>query len=284
MPFPFFAHQAPVVPLKIAMPRRWSGTGLVLGSMAPDFGYFLIGTGTAPRIWHRPVGVFLLCLPVSLVLYWLVTRVVAEPTARHLPMLGAFRLRGIGWLAAQPRTLSHWLVVAASIVVGAGTHLAWDLFTHTGSWMGDYIPFLKRELFPIGSYDVIGSDVLWVLSTLLGGLATLAALHYIGTRDLLHAWAEAREPGSTHGLDPYGDAATGMFWTLVVAVLAVAAVGSYVTRPLGFEWHAKATWVIVFLRATAFGFLALCIASVRERRAHASLSRRPWTAPARSSV
>lgn len=284
MPFPFFAHQAPVVPLKLAMPRRWSGTGLVLGSMAPDFGYFLIGTGTAPRMWHRPAGVFLLCLPLSLLLYWFITRVIAEPTARHMPVLGGFRLKAVGWLAAQPRGWAHWLVVAASIVVGAGTHLAWDLFTHNGSWMGDYVPFLKRELFPIGEYDVLGSDVLWVLSTLFGGLGTIAALWYIGTRDLFHTWAEAREPGSTRALDPYGRPAARGFWGLVVVAMAIGAVVSYTTLPPGFEWHDKASWVIVFLRTTALGFVTLCVAAIRERRAYASLTRRSWIAQARSSA
>ena len=275
MPFPFFAHQAAVVPLKLAMPRRWSGTGLVLGSMAPDFGYFLIGTGTAPRLWHRPLGVFVYCLPVALLLYWLITRVVAEPTARHLPMLGTVRLKALGLVAAQPRHPWHWLVVAASIVVGAGTHLAWDLFTHTGSWMGNHVPFLKRELFPIGSYDVIGSDVLWMGSTVVGGLATLAALAHVCSRDLLREWAESRAPGSTAGLDPFAPPATRVFWSVIAATVTVAAVLAFVTAPLGFYWHDKATWVIVFLRSTSIGFVALCLMALRERRAFSSRSRRP---------
>src|SRR4051812_4270493 len=133
MPFPFFAHQAAVLPFKLRWPRL-SGTGLVLGSIAPDFGYFLIGASVT-RDWHRPHGVLLYCLPVAMVAYLLLTRVLAAPVARHLPRLGALRLREIALLEAQPRTPSHLAMVAACIVFGGGTHLAWDLFTHDGSWM-----------------------------------------------------------------------------------------------------------------------------------------------------
>ncbi|SEP14833.1 DUF4184 family protein [Paenibacillus sp. OV219] len=40
MPFTF-AHPAYALPLKFINPRYLSATGLVLGSMAPDFEYFL---------------------------------------------------------------------------------------------------------------------------------------------------------------------------------------------------------------------------------------------------
>ena len=274
MPFPFFAHQAAVVPLKLALPRRLSGTGLVLGSMAPDFGYFLLGNGTAPRLWHRPLGVLVLCLPVALALHWFVTRLIAEPTARHLPMAGGFRLRALGWLAAQPRDAAHWAIVGTSIVVGAGTHLAWDLFTHTGTWMGDYIPFLNRRLFSLPGYDVVGTNALWTVSTLLGGATTLAVLRHIGTHDLVRVWAEERAPGSTTGLAPLAPPAPRVFWSVVVAVFVLAAVAGYVLRPGDFHWYERATWVIVFLRASLAGFIALCLMSLRERRRFAILSPR----------
>ena len=273
MPFPFFAHQAPVLPLKLAMPRRWSGTGLVLGSMAPDFGAFLIANGTPSAMWHRPSGVLLLCLPTALVAYWLVTRLVAEPVARQVPMLGGFRLKAVGYVAAQPTSLAHWLTVAASIAVGAGTHVGWDLFTQRGSRLARRLPFLDRPLLTIAEQDIVGSDVLWALSTMLGALVTTAALWHIGRHDLLRRWAEAREAGSTARVAPYAPPATRSFWTLILGAAVVAFAATYVTRPLGFYWHDKATWVLVFLRGSAIVFLVGCIAIARERRAFASTTR-----------
>lgn len=279
MPFTFFAHQAPVLPLKRALPRRWSGTGLVLGSMAPDLGYFLLGAAST-REWHRFRGVFLLCLPLSLALYWVITRLVAQPLARHLPRLGDFALEEYGLLAAQPRALSHWMTVAMSIVVGAGTHLAWDLFTHGGSWIGDYVPWLAHTVFTVGGHRVVGSSLLWVVSTVGGGLLTLRILRDIGRHRRLREWAERREPGSTARIDAGAPPATRSFWPIVVVFTVVGAIVAYLTRPPDFFWHDKATWVLVFLRTTALGFIGLCLASLLERRAWRT--RRP--AAARTST
>ena len=267
MPFPFLAHQAAVLPFKLRWPRL-SGTGLVLGSMAPDFGYFLLGAG-ATRDWHRPHGVLLYCLPVAFTLYLLVTRWLIAPVARHLPASGEFRLERLAFLEAQPRTAAHLAVVAACIVAGGGTHLAWDLFTHDGTWMGERIPWLHDEAFRLLGRPVRGTGVLWTLSTVLGGLFSLLVLREIGRRDLLQRWAEARDPGSTAGIDPRAPAATShaAFWIPVVLAVAAGAVTAFMTRPPGFEPMAWATGVIVFLRAAVLGFVALAFSAWRERRA-----------------
>ena len=267
MPFPFLAHQAAVLPLKLRWPRL-SGTGLVLGSMAPDFAYFLLGGGVT-RDWHRPHGVLLFCLPVGFAMYLLVTRWLVAPVARHMPVLGQFHLERLAYLEAQPRSVVHFAMVAACIVAGGGTHLAWDLFTHDGTWMGERIPWLADEAFRLFGRGVRGSGVLWVLSTVLGGLFSLLALRDIGGRGLLHRWAEARAPGSTDGIDPMAPAATShaAFWLPVVVAFVGGAVTAFVMRPPGFEPLAWATGVLVFLRAASLGFLALAFSAWRERRA-----------------
>lgn len=268
MPFPFFAHQAAVLPFKLRFPRGLSGTGLAIGSLAPDLGYFLIGMSVT-RDWHRPHGIFLYCLPVALVLWWLLTRVLAAPLARHLPGLGSFRLRDYAYLEAQPRTLAHVGVVALSIVIGAGTHLAWDLFTHEGTWMGDHIPWLDRVIFTAAGRRFLGTSVLWVGSTLVGGTFSLLVLLAIGRQRLLRRWAEERLPGSTAGIDPDAPAATSQlaFWAPVVLLTAAGVVEEVLTLPPGFGMRDKATWVLVFLRSASVGFLALLAVAWRERRA-----------------
>ena len=44
MPFTFFAHQAPVLPVAWAWPNATDGVALVIGSMAPDLAYVLNGS------------------------------------------------------------------------------------------------------------------------------------------------------------------------------------------------------------------------------------------------
>ena len=267
MPFPFLAHQAPVLPLKLRWPRL-SGTGLVLGSMAPDFGYFLLGASVT-RDWHRPHGIFLYCLPVAVVAYLLVTRLFAAPIARHLPRLGSLRLRDLAYLEAQPRTIAHLAMVAACIVVGAATHLAWDLFTHHGTWMGDHVPWLRQEVFSVAGRSIDGTRVLWTASTAIGGAVSLLVLREMGRHDLWRRWAEGRLAGSTRGIEPDAPPATSSlaFWGPVAGVTLTAAVVTYATRPLGFDPGHWSTWgTLVFLRAASLGFVALATVAWRERR------------------
>jgi Domain of unknown function (DUF4184) len=44
MPFTFFAHQAPFLPMARRWPRLIDGTALIVGTMAPDLAYALNGT------------------------------------------------------------------------------------------------------------------------------------------------------------------------------------------------------------------------------------------------
>lgn len=268
MPFPFFAHQAAVLPFKLRWPRWLSGTGLVLGSIGPDLGYFLLGNAVS-RDWHRPDGVVLYVLPTAMVLYLLVTRVVAAPLARHLPAGGEFALRDLAYLEAQPRTLRHLLVVAASIVMGGGTHLAWDLFTHGGTWMAEYITWLDAVVLRIGDRPVLGTGLLWALSTIVGGTFSLLVLRAIGRGRLLRQWAEARQPGSTASIAADAPAATShaAFWLPVRVVFLAAAVFAWLRRPPDFGPFDKATIVLVFLRSGALGFVTLLAVAWRERRA-----------------
>ena len=86
MPFTFLAHQAPVLPLKLRWPRAFAGTALVLGSIAPDCEYFLRGqvlTTFSHKLWSQP----LFCLPLTLLLVFLVRRLIIGPLAAHLPAL-----------------------------------------------------------------------------------------------------------------------------------------------------------------------------------------------------
>ena len=109
----------------------WSA--LVIGTLAPDFEYFL---RLAPdsRYGHTLRGTFLLTLPVSLAVLWLFHNVVKAPVAELLPIgirrrlvneLGEFRFGGA----------SRFAMIVISILVGVATHLVWDSFTHANTWL-----------------------------------------------------------------------------------------------------------------------------------------------------
>lgn len=149
MPFTL-AHPAIVVPL-LHRGRRWlSATGLILGSMSPDFEYFL-RLRPGGGFGHSTVGIFALDLPLALLLTGLFHGLVKRPLVRSMPV---FLRRRFGRFAGQRWPLSNlWsprLLVA--IVIGAGSHLVWDGVTHTRGRIAHQLPFLidtvhNRPLF-----------------------------------------------------------------------------------------------------------------------------------------
>jgi len=58
MPATFPSHAAAVLPLKLWRPRWFDGVALVVGSMAPDLGYPLVGLVSLPDT-HSAAGLLL---------------------------------------------------------------------------------------------------------------------------------------------------------------------------------------------------------------------------------
>ena len=84
------------------------------------------------------------CLPVTLLLTWVVRR-AAPVVAAHLPAGGPLALRDYGVLGSVRH---RWYVVLWSALLGAGSHLLWDGFTHspaTNGWAVARLPGLTGE-------------------------------------------------------------------------------------------------------------------------------------------
>ena len=288
MPLTFLSHQAVVLPLKMVAPSRTSGTALVLGSMAPDVEYFVRTYPTA-TISHTWPGLVTFCLPVALVLFWIVTRVVAEPLALHLPPGGEFRLSEYTLLREQPNTLRHWGVVAASALVGSASHLVLDRLS--GFWstlpIGEPTSWLPREALPSSEAWIIAKLTTWIVLALV----TVVLLRQIGRRRLLRQWAADRRSRSasvdsaggarrrmpdgimepvalTHGAGVRrGAPATARsFWILVAAGAIIAGMLGALYRRSGFHLHQHATWVHIGLCAISGAFIGLVLASVVWQR------------------
>ena len=243
MPFTFLAHQAAVLPLKWARPRWFSGTALVIGSMAPDFEYFLRGEAWS-SIGHTLPGQLVFCLPLTLVGVWLVHRVLARPLGERLPDLVPLHLRDYAGLDSTRLDASFWARATFSALVGSLSHVAWDGFTHGDGWAVLRLPALAAD---VGGVPL--SKLLQHGSTLVGATLTLVLLALLG-RSRAHD-APRREP------------ARG----LVTLALVFACLGIGVAL---FEQHgADVTRLAVgaFLRGTLGGFVGLTLGCLAMRRA-----------------
>ena len=121
MPYPF-AHPAAVLPLARLMGPLAVPSALAIGSTLPDLWYFV---PLASRDESHSIPALLwFCLPLGAAAYLLFHLVLKQPLVALIsPRLGAFACAGL------PRV--PWYAVAASLVAGALTHIAWDALVHS---------------------------------------------------------------------------------------------------------------------------------------------------------
>jgi hypothetical protein len=144
MPFTV-SHVAAVLPM-VGRTDRLPTAALVIGSMAPDYPWFLTGGRTA-GLSHSPVGVVTVDLAVGLLAVVAWRLLVQAPLRDLVPRsLGERLPRSPGVVAAD----LPWL--ALGVVVGAVTHVVWDSFTHAGRWGVDLVPWLHTEHLGLPGY------------------------------------------------------------------------------------------------------------------------------------
>ncbi|MBI3911056.1 MAG: DUF4184 family protein [Armatimonadetes bacterium] len=180
------AHPAIILPLKRLRPEWFSLTGLIFGSIAPDFEYFLY-LRPVRTISHTIPGIFLLDLPLALLAALLFHQVLKKPLIAHLPV--PLDRRYAAW-SARPWALSsvpRWLVFLSSCVIGAVSHLVWDGFTHEGGFFVQHWPALTTGI-SVGARRVPLFRLLQYGSSLVGLLVVAGALASAGGRVAPSAW------------------------------------------------------------------------------------------------
>ena len=160
-----FAHPAAILPLPRLL-RKWSvPSALFIGSMAPDFAFFL-PLGVTRLQSHSLAGVFWFCLPVGLIVYFVYHLFLKHPLVSLLPDMISRRLTHI--IGAHPFPTDSWSAVAISLLAGTLTHLAWDSFTHPGAPGVEAIPFLRMEVFTVDTYHAYVYKLLQYFSSGFG--------------------------------------------------------------------------------------------------------------------
>jgi hypothetical protein len=141
------------MPLTIAHPAiilpalRFSGnaafaTGLIIGSLTPDFEYFLRGQLTS-KVSHTILGQFVFCLPVGLLLVLLWQTVIKRPLLQSLPHWLRKRLSLVQ--KSQITTSANWISCAFGLVLGSFSHIFWDAFTHDTGYFVGLMPILSQS-------------------------------------------------------------------------------------------------------------------------------------------
>ena len=163
MPFTI-SHAAAALPLRRT---RLPLAALMVGSMAPDFAYFLPWNPDRLET-HSFAGLFTFCWPAGLMVWLLFVHVLEEPTIALLPP---------NWRAGVTRSDCSWglrnlALVSLAVILGAITHDVWDGFTHGGT------PIVERFRVLHAAVTVFGVRfrlfyLLQIVSS-VGGLVALA--------------------------------------------------------------------------------------------------------------
>jgi hypothetical protein len=171
MPFTL-AHPLAVVPLR----RKLVFSALVIGSMAPDFPYFLYLPVELKGFGHSLGGAFLFCVPVGLAALWVFHSLLKEPLLNLLPAAQQVRFQPVaGHFTWRP--FKRFVVVVLSLLTGTLTHLAWDSFTHYDGFMVRRLPALRAWAVDISGVHISWCQVLQYGST-AAGLLVLAWLFW----------------------------------------------------------------------------------------------------------
>ncbi|RKR83111.1 uncharacterized protein DUF4184 [Mucilaginibacter gracilis] len=176
-----FSHPAIVLPLSY-LPKRWvSLTGLIAGSVAPDFEYFF--RMKVESIYsHTWLGLLWFDLPVSLMLVFIYHDVVKAQFIANLPVALTSRFSQYISFNWNKYFIKNIPVVTLSIMVGCASHLFWDSFTHASG----YFVILWNMSTPVSLFSVQLPlyKIIQHLSTLLGGLVIIAAIYKMPTGNL----------------------------------------------------------------------------------------------------
>ncbi|GAA2385613.1 hypothetical protein Cme02nite_72530 [Catellatospora methionotrophica] len=250
MPLTFPAHPAAVLPLKLWRPRWFDGVALTAGAVVPDVAYLALDADGRPfadtHTWH---ALLWWSLPVALAYTWVVRRTVGT-VAAHLPGSRWFTWRAYAELAHHRR---RWPITAASCLLGAASHVAWDHLTHTDGWIGTVFGVRWADVSAIPWWTV--SDL---ASTIVGTAVTVGIAFRAGRHSTSERVVAADSPRSPQ-------VRPRLFWAATVTS-GLAGLLAVPSLP-GAEFPAATGVRLLHVAAVALltGAVAVRISAARER-------------------
>jgi hypothetical protein len=173
---PFTAgHPAIILPL--IRSRYFSATGLIIGSLSPDFEYFFKMSVNGIHS-HTKAGLFYFDLPVTIILSLLFHQLVKSNLIANLPAFLQKRFQDTLHFNFLNYLKSNWSIFLLSALLGAASHIFWDSFTHNNRF------FVRQfsEIYQNSSVSFNGANyplfyVLQQISTAVG--LTIVILYII---------------------------------------------------------------------------------------------------------
>ncbi|WP_242849743.1 DUF4184 family protein [Clostridium novyi] len=153
-----FAHPAIVIPFNKQIPKYFNITALILGSMAPDFEYFLrfkpIG-----EMGHTSLGVFYFDLPTVFIMAFLWNYIIKKTFILSLPHPFDKKLSYFVDKKSNVINIKYLIIFVFSALLGVYSHILWDAFTHKTGFFVTRIALLSNNIkimnFKIPIYKIL---------------------------------------------------------------------------------------------------------------------------------
>jgi len=230
MPFTF-SHPAVVLPFAKVFRRNLSFTGLVIGSMTPDFEYF-IRMRDISLYSHTWEGLVWFDIPLAFVLVLMYEFFVKDKLIDRLPTTSNRRLSCFRGYRSH-FTAGYLIAILISVALGAASHIAWDGLTHPQGMFIHSFPVLMR-IVRIHGYHLYVFTILQHGSTLVGALIIWISYLTLPKKELTKA-------KSVVG-----------YW---LQILLVTAVVLAIRFAFGLSYHQYADVIISFITGALIGLL-----------------------------
>ncbi|KAB8135697.1 DUF4184 family protein [Gracilibacillus oryzae] len=235
-----FAHPAAVLPFSRES-KYVNFLAMVLGSMSPDFEYFLRGMpyGT---IGHTFTGFLVLNLPVVVIVYFIYKIWIHQSLYDHLPTI----LREKPPEKARSSSLLNVIIFLYSALFGMLTHVAWDSFTHLDGLMVRNLSFLT---YTVDLFDrtIPVFKLLQHGGTIAGILAILAYIYFRAATNTAEGGAKPRQKW--------------IYWCLIAMLSTLFFSLWYLIDSLTF-----ASFGIIVVRIIDSALISLLVVSIYFRR------------------
>ena len=152
--------------------------GFILGSMSPDFIYFLCFNPSS-NFGHTILGFIFFNLPLCFLLNFLIFRYVKTIFILSLPNFLLNRYSYLIYSSNKLDNLKNFFIFIYSSFVGMITHIFWDAFTHESGFFVNRFPLFFKKSFTLLKYKVPIYKLFQHGSTLIGFLIIIIYFYSI---------------------------------------------------------------------------------------------------------
>lgn len=142
-----FTPAHPAIILPFIRSRYFSATGLIAGSMSPDFEYFF-KMSVSSVYSHTVAGLIYFDLPVTILISLVFHLVVKKNLIYNLPLFLQKRFNALLEIDFVKYLKEHLWIFVISALLGAASHILWDSFTHNNAFFVRTLPFYKGTHVP----------------------------------------------------------------------------------------------------------------------------------------